>query len=319
MHNVLAPLLWVTSLAAQQAPTQPQTQPSGAVSAATRERLSDALTKAAATVDTAFELTWAPVSKQNERRPRRSRIRGSWHRDIAYLRFDNENKDELLLAGARTLAKDALRAWRRRRGHFADGTILTIVPDPQALLQLLGAWPLSVTRRDAGAVADRAVEVVSVTLDKDQVRELFWSGSLPRTLMAGGNPRLHIDMGPGPKARPASIAPNVTLDLAIALDPGTGTVYQVRGNAWIDKSDKGRVRVFGAGPTTNLQIDLEPLGGDVADDDDDTSPAGPLQCEDGLPQRNSNKLSCTTFTLRLRDHGAAPRPELTAAMQQLLR
>ena len=66
---------------------------------------------------------------------------------------------ELLLAGARMLARDDNHDWCRRRGHFADGNKLDYVPDPQALLQQLGQWPLAVTKRGAGSFDDRAKKI----------------------------------------------------------------------------------------------------------------------------------------------------------------
>lgn len=324
MRLLLLSLIPLTLLPAQQEPAAPQGVP-----AATKKKLSEALTKTSKLQDTTFALEWAPVGKQNNPFGRafgdrmKGKLSGSWHDGLTLVKFANDSEDELLFAGSRMLARDGNRDWCRRRGHFADGNDLDFVPDPQALLQQLGAWPLAVTKRGAGSFEDRPVEVLSVTLTPEQVGELFWSGSLPSALQFGGGvfgQAVQIALGGAGGGRPAATAPNVTMDLAISLDPGTGQVYEIRGNAWVEKNGNGNannVFVFRAG---NVQIGG--AGNDDEEEEDEEEqdePEGPLQYEKGLPKRSKKKMSCTAFTLRLGQHGQAAKPTLSEAQQRLLK
>jgi hypothetical protein len=322
MRLLLLSLIPLTLLPAQQEPAAPEGVP-----AAARQKLADALTKTSQQHGTAFELKWGPTGKQDDNNPfgrilgarMKGKVAGSWHEGLTHVRFDGDEGDELLLAGARMLAKDGTRDWCRRRGHYADGNKLDFVPDPQALLQQLGGWPLAVTKRGAGSFDDRPVEVLSVTLTNEQCADLFYAGALPQALKYGGNMfgnavQLAIGGGAGRQAPPA---PNLTVDLAISLDPGTGRVFEVRGNAWAEKNGNGNVFVFQGGAG---QVQVGGAGQeDEEEDEEEAEPEGPLQYKDGLPQRNKKKLSCTAFTLRLTQHGQAAKPQLTEAQQQLLK
>lgn len=306
----------------------PETQP--AVPAAVRARLTDALTKTAATSDTAFELQWGQPPKKGARpglaqilgARSRGEVRGSWHEDLAQLAFQNEQEDQLIMAGGKMIARDKQRDWCRRQDRFADGNPASSRPDPRALLAQLGSWPLAVTQRSAGSFEDRPVEVLSVTLTADQTAELLWSGALPAGLKHAAGAfgqaiQLNLVAGMG-GGRQAATPPELTVDLAISLDPGTGTIFEVRGNAWAEQANNGNVFVFRAGAGA-VQVDE-----DEEDDEEDEAapeeaPGAPLRYEDGLPARDKKELARVPFRLTLRDHGRAEKPTLTPAQWLLLR
>ncbi|MGC6486140.1 MAG: hypothetical protein ACON4Z_00710 [Planctomycetota bacterium] len=326
-----APLLLclVPYLPCQQAPQAPPS-----VSAATRARLAEALTKSAATADTAFELRWGNEPAKGQRRglaqllgaASRGAVSGSWHAGAVHLRFENEQEDQLVVAAGRMIARDSEREWCLRQGRFADGNPASSRPDPQSLLAQLGGWPLALTRRSAGSFEDRPVEVVSVTLTADQTAELLWSGALPQGLKSAGGMmgqaiQLNLVAGGAGAPRPAATAPDLTLDLAISLDPGTNTIFEIRGKAWAEKNRNGNVFVFRGGAVA-VQVGAEADDEDEDEDEDERpaqDPGAPLRYADGLPVRDSEELTSVPFRLVLRDHGRAPAPELPAAAARLLR
>ena len=107
------------------------------------------------------------------------------------------------------------------------------------------------------------------------------------------------------------------MDLAISLDPGTGTVYEVRGNAWAEQANNGNVFVFRAGAGAGaVQVDEDDEEDEAAPE---PAPGAPLRYEDGLPARDKKKLASAPFRLTLRDHGRAEKPTLTPAQRLLLR
>jgi len=328
MRLLFLSLIPLTLLPAQQESPAPQGVP-----AAAKQKLADALSKTSQQHDTAFEVKWGPEAKQgnNNNNPfgallgsrMSGKVTGTWHEGLSHIKFDGDEDDELLLAGARMLARDGNRDWCRRRGHFADGNKLSYVPDPQALLQQLSGWKLAVTKRGAGSFDDRPVEVLSVTLTNEQVADLFYAGSLPPALQYGGNVfgnAVQLAIGGGGGGRQAPPAPNLTMDLAIALDPGTGQVFEIRGNAWAEKNGNGNMFVFRGG-AGQVQIGA---GGDdeeeeEEEEEEEADDEGPLEYKDGLPKRSKKKLSCTKFSLRLTQHGQAPKPTLTETQQKLLK
>ena len=322
MRLLLLSLIPLTLLPAQQEPA-----PQG-VPAAAKKKLADALTKTSQQADTAFAISWGPSGKQDKNNPfgrlmgasMKGKATGSWHDGLTHVKFDGDEGDELLLAGARMLARDDNHDWCRRRGHFADGNKLDYVPDPQALMQQLGQWPLAVTKRGAGSFDDRPVEVLSVTLTGEQVAELFYAGSLPQALQYGRNVfgnAVQIAIGGGGGGRQAPPAPNLTVDLAISLDPGTGQIFEIRGNAWAEKNGNGNgVFVFRAG---NVQIGGADDEEEEEEEEEEAEQDGPLEYKDGLPKRSKKKFSCSGFSLQLSQHGQAPKPALTEAQQKLLK
>ncbi|MCK5941477.1 MAG: hypothetical protein KAI24_05860, partial [Planctomycetes bacterium] len=268
MRTLLSSLFVLSLLPAQQDPAAP----TDALTTAGK-KLSEALTRTAAQAGTAFELQWGPQEKEKQPDmrvignifgPANGKVTGSWHDDLLHVVFDNDAEDQLLLVGGRMLARDATHEWRRRRGRFADGNQVHFVADPQALLQQLGGWQLAVTRRGAGSFEDRPVEVISVTLNAEQVAELFWSGALPPGLQSGGAMFANMIRIGNAGQRPAPPIPTLTLDLAIAIDPGSGTVYEIRGNSWVENNGNRNIFVLQGG-AAKVQL----AGGDDDDDADD--------------------------------------------------
>jgi len=306
-------------LAAQSPTPGASPEPGGPPTA--RQRLTDALQKTAATPDTAFAAKWGP-EKVDRNNPfarligsmATGAVKGSWHDDLRCVAFDGDEGDELLIRAGRMIAKDGKRDWRRRRGHFADGNVIEHVPDPRALLQQLADWQLAVTNRSAGALDDRPVELISVTLNAEQVGELLWAGLLPQALTSNTLfANVAVQFGGNNNGRAAAQLPKATLDLAIALDPGTGLVHQLRARSWSDTNVNGGVFVFPAGNQAAGEDEEEEEEEDEIDDD------GPLVYERGLPKRSRKDKSVVDFTLTFTHHGEQPKPALNETQQQLLR
>lgn len=324
---VISSCLLPATLCAQDTTTP--IDPAIAAKIALKKRLTGALTKTAKTADTGFTIKWGPDKKAKANNPFAAMmgqaasgdVTGSWHEGRTHIHFGSDEKDELLLAGGSMLARDGDRDWCLRSSHFADGNKVTFIPNAQALLQQLASWPLAVTRREAGAYRDRPVEVVSVTLNAEQVGELMWSGGLPESLSQGNFGQvINIVMG-GKAGRRAATPPETTIDLAISLDPGTNLVHQIRVRAWTKANQNGGVFAFPAGRIALGAAVNEDEEEEEEDDEDADEAEGnkPLEYSKGLPKRSRKKTSVANFTLQLENHGQQPKPQLNDRQKSLLR
>jgi hypothetical protein len=295
---------------------------------ALQKRLTTALGTTAATSDTAFAIEWAPDKKNQPNNPwgqimgdsASGKVTGSWHTSQHHVKFDNNEKDELLFAADRMIARDDNHDWCLRRGHLADGNTIPYVPDAQLLLQQLASWPLAITHREAGALNDRPVEIVAVTLNPEQVGELLWSGCLPPSLATANFANVVRIVMAGNAARTAATPPDTTIDLAIALDPGTNLVHEVRVRAWTKANQNGGVFAFPAG---RVQVAGGQQPDEEDEEEDDVEPKNgqedaPLTYVKGLPKRSRKKTMVHNFKITLREHGQHAAPEWNERQKLLL-
>lgn len=318
--SLLSASLLMATLPCQDAAQEPAVDPLAAV----KKRLKAALTKTGTTTDTAFSLKWGPDKLARKNNPFAAMMglrtsgsaEGAWHDDFRSVKFDGEEKDELLLCGTRMLARDDTRGWCRRSAHFADGNQVSYIPDPKGLLQQLAAWPLAVTHREAGALNDRPVEIVSVTLNADQVGELFWSGALPASLATSTGNVFQIaqQLGGRRGARAPATPPDVTVDLAISLDPGTNLVHEIRARAWV-KENVNNMGVF----VINGQGRIGGAEEDEDEEEEEVDANAPVVYQKGLPKRARKKMTVANFTLHLTEHGQHAQAELNDKQKSLLR
>lgn len=299
--------------------------------AAASQRLSTALQKSAALTDTRFQASWAPDQKaagganQGVAVLLGARIggsiegacQGSWHQDLLHVHYDGGDHDELLVAGRRMLAKDGQTPWCVRKGRFANGADLGFLPDPNLLLQRLATMGLAVTNREVGSLDDRPVELLSATLDQDQLTELLWSESLPSSMAMSLHQVFRFQAGGGNQVRMGAQKPDAIVDLVVHLDPAQSLVERLQFRCWTkDDAQVGRfVVVNGAGAVQ---------AGDDEDEEEADTPATdgaanqPLRYENGLPVRSRKKTNVMDFTVRLLEHGKVAPPTLDEAQRRLL-
>lgn len=299
-----------------------------AVDPAVKAKLTQVLQKAAATTDTAFAAKWGPIKKREADDGQQIFVQlmggsrsdgaceGSWHQDRVHVTFDNDEGDQLLIAGHRTLAKDDDHDWTLRSGRLRDGNRHGFIPDLPLLFEQLVRWDLPIAHRSVGSLNDRPIEIVSLTLTVDQVAEAIWCGALPDGLVTAPIGGFGMMMGGGGGRAPAR-KPTATVDIAIYFDPATGVVHKLhcRAHAKADDAIAGRVviRAGGAGaPAADEEEEEE-------QPEEDTKPAeGPLEYVDGLPKRSRKKMTVNDYTVTLSKHGECKAPELTDAQKKLL-
>jgi hypothetical protein len=300
---------------------------------AARQKLQKSLAAMAALPSCAFDARWA-VDDAGKKKDDTNVVvfgvtdpggdaKGAWGDGALYLQSGD---DEVFYAGRRMLARQSGGEWALRRGRYQNGATLEFQPDPQPLFQILSAMDLAVVHREAGALHDRPVEALTVTLNHDQVAELAHAGLLPQSVT--GSTALNgmvfaFAAGGGKAARTAPPASDATVDLVFHLDPGTGMIHRmvVRGTT---KNDvQGGHVVFGGAAGA---VRVVRAGGGGGDDDEDKEkedakePAkdAPLQYKDGLPQRPRKKMQVYDYAIDLRDHGRAQLPALDDKQKALL-
>lgn len=310
---------------------QTDAPPAAADLAAAKKRLSAALQKCSELTDTAFAMQWGPNTKkkadddpfQKMLKMRNSGdTRGSWHQDLMRVAFDNDQHDELLVAGRRTLAKDDGHDWQLRAGRFADGNTVAFVPDVALLLQRLASWDLAVTRRSVGALDDRPVELITVALGPDQVAEAVWAGLLPEAIssMSGSAQVLRFAVaGAAAGGRPAATAPTTTIDLVVYLDPGTNLIHRLHFRGWTKQDAMAGMAGGGLIVAQGAAVRVGRAGGaEDEDEHDDVDPDAPLVYESGLPVRPRKQTTVCDVVVGLSDHGHVVAPPLSAEQKQLL-
>lgn len=335
------PIGWLAitfaSLCFAQDPATPQpANTAGDPLAGSKAKLRTALEKTAAFTDVAYSAKWAEDSKKKADAnvfvfgsPSEGALAGTCHQVLRTCKFEGDNGDELVVAGARTIAKDANTGWTLRAGRFADGNSIDFLPDPALLLDQLAAWDLAVVHREVGSLDDRPVEIVTVTLSAAQTAQAVYAGLIPDSLAANaGFGGMVFQMGgagnAGPRAAPP--APDATVDLAITFDPSTSLVQQVQFRSWMKQDGGGRV-IRGAGGAIAVRavagFQVGGQGGQEEEEEEEkpdaTKPAQPMQYEGGLPVRPRKKTTVVDYTVRLREHGTAKAPGLTDEQKKLLR
>lgn len=250
-------------------------------------------------------------------------LRGSWHQGLTHLRLDGEGvKDELLLAGRRMIAKDDKTDWVLRVGRFADGNQTGFLPDVQLLLTQLAMWPLAVTQRTVGSLDDRPIEIFSVTLNPDQVADASFTDLIPESLASTANPFAQLlriqAVGNGKPLRQPLQKPESTIDIAIFVDPATGTVHQLRFRSWTKQDPRfanaGRAAIV---VRNGVAQQVGPAEEDE-DEDENAKADAPLQYEGGLPERRRKNMTVREYTVKLTGHGQTAAPELSDKQRQLL-
>ncbi len=331
---VVIPLLAAASLFHQALSAQDAVNPpaSAEAIAAGREKLQKVLTKAGATTDTAFAAEWSGGTKQdgnnngavaiflgNRGSAASGKVKGSWHQGLLRVTKDEGNQDELLLAGRRLIAKDKNTDWVLRSGRHADGTDIGYVPDIEALLQQLASWDLAVVQRTVGSLDDRPIEIFSVALNPDQVTAIAWADLVPDALVNSANPFAQIVrlQAAGGAARVAVPKPEAIVDLAIFVDPATGTLHRLQFRTWT----KQDVRLAGGGAVIvrgGVAQQVGPAEEDEEEEEDAAKANAPLRYVDGLPERKRSKMTVRDFVIKLTGHGQTAAPQLTDAQRRLL-
>lgn len=297
--------------------------PADDLRAAAAQRANKAIARSAATVDTSFRVRWGPdlppVAGDPPPAPAsaggiKGSASGSWHDGRMLLRLDGEPGDEFLIAGGRTLARDAKRPWAIRRGRHADGSVAPFLPDVLGLLEFLAARELPPTHAGTGAIDDRPVEVVTMTLTTEQAAEAVWSGLLPEFFVAGMSLAL-----PRGGARPPAPLPTAAVDVAVHFDPAVGAVRRVHVRCWLTPEIQRGGRI-----ALRFNAEGRPERVDPADVDADEAANAeareqPLRFADGLPLRPRRGLLVSDLVLDLGEPGKATAPELDAAARALLR
>lgn len=326
-------------LAVSFAPAQTDAPPAAADLAAAKKRLAAALQKCSQLEDTAFTVKWGPNTRKKVDDDPLARMlaarnsgetHGSWHRDLTRVTFAGDQHDELLVVGARTIARDDDRDWQLRAGRFADGNPVAWVPDVGLLLRRLASWDLEVTQRSVGSLEDRPVELITVALDANQVAEAVWAGLLPETIATamgfGGAQVVRLAAagaaagaaGAG-RTRPAATAPKSTIDLVVHLDPGTNLVHRLQFRGWTKENAMAGAGGAGVFVVQGGGVNVARAGGDEDDEDEqDVDPNAPLVYENGLPVRPRKKTSVFDVVVTLSEHGHVEAPALSDAQQQLL-
>jgi hypothetical protein len=340
-HRTMALLLALLS----SAPCQTESSTPEAPQDPNAARLTRALETCKALESCAFEAEWFATNKDGTRRKvkvdpnnplamllelggpdstKPGRAEGSWADDLLHIELDDA--DELLFAGRRMIARDDNLDWQLRAGRLADGNLLQFVPDAKELVAALAGMKMDVTHRQPGTVDDRPVEVLTVTLDQEQVSTLVWSGLLPTFGMPGLGMVVQMAVqvgGNGAQARPAAPRPETKVDLALAIDPGTNRLERLHFRMWDKKPDMQGGFVFVGGPgglqAAGTDDDEEDDEADEQDAElpDDTSSQPTLDAF-GLPLRRLKNHQIHDFTVRLRDQGTAAEPQLGDLARRLL-
>ncbi len=299
--------------------------------AGAKARLATALEKTATLRDVAFAAKWGPAegddadaaatAQQFGALPN-GKAGGSWHDNLLHVRFEGDAGDEVAMAGRFAIAKDANNDWCARSTRFADGNATSFVPDPERLLRLLAGMDLAVVHRAVGTLDERPVEILSVTLNPDQIADLAWSDAMPDTVTNGGAFRFALMAAAGGGPRAAAPRPDATVDVAITLDPALSLIQRVQLRSWTKANDGQRVIFRGGAGAIRVVTGGGNRRGDEKDAEEEpekTDPKAPLQYEDGLPKRARKKMDVYDFDVRLTEHGAHKAPDLGAAAARLLR
>ena len=249
-----------------------------------------------------------------------STIRGTWSDGVLSARV-NDDGDRVVLYRGRMVARNDDIEWKPRRSRLVDGAAMPFVMDPQRTFEALVALPKAarrVARSEKGQYKDRDVLILSITLEGEAAQDFALSGTLPTVSSRMGGAMAFVRrMGMGPGGGGA--LPELTVDLALYVDPTTGYVHKMKSRTYQESQAMGNVQIQIAGGGV-----LGGGGGDDEDEDEDElrekDAKGRRIYKRGLPVRRlGDNVSRMDFDIVLSKHDRPVKLGLPAAAKQLLR
>ena len=227
--------------------------------------------------------------------------------------------DQIVRCRGRTLAHGD-GGWKLRGDTLPGGGSLPFLFDPQLFFEVLAALPkeaLKVAHAEDAKRGEQTLRVLTITLDGDAARDLFFAGAFPR--VSGGPVMMRMGgMNMGGEA------PAVTVDVALQVDPASGLVHRTRVKAYEENQFAGQMRIAvgGGGGGAVAAGGGNEEGGEEAKEEKEAKAggeAGEHTYKGGLPVRKLGAtLSMVDFDATLSEHDKTFALELDAAAKRLL-
>lgn len=239
-------------------------------------------------------------------------VRGSWSDGILRATL-NDDADEILSYRGRMVARNDDVSWKLRRNRLAAGGTMPFVLDPGRFFEALQALPaaaLKIKHHKATTYKDRDVLILGVTLQDEAAQDFALSGALPAMSsgMGGGMMRM-IRAGGGSGA--AAALPELTVDLALYVEPKTGYILKIKSRCYQESESGGNFQIQGGGG----------FGGDDEEEEkvQEKDKDGKRIYKRGLPVRDlKDNLSRMDFDIILTKHGEAKQLKIDPQAKKLL-
>jgi len=240
-------------------------------------------------------------------------VRGALSDGVLHAKM-NDGDDEAVLYRGRTVARSDSE-WKLRRNRLYNGSPIPFVLDPQLFFEALGQLPksaLKIRKVDHRETTAGTRVLLSITLKNEAANDFALAGTLPAIAKGFGGMVLKMGAGGGGGGEP-----DLTVDLALVVNPTTALVHKVRSASYQEGGMPGGGRVVIGG------------GGGFGDDEEEEDEEEEVKTRDaqgnriykrGLPVRKlKDSLSKMEFNISFTKHGEPYVFELDAAARKLLR
>lgn len=241
-------------------------------------------------------------------------IRGSWSDGILRASM-NDDADEILAFRGRMVARNDDVSWKLRRNRTASGGKMPFVLDPGRFFEALQALPkgsLQVKSSKASTYKDRDVLIIGVTLEGEDAQDFALSGALPAVSAGMGGMMVMIR---GMAGGATAALPDLTVDLALYVEPATGYIHKVKSRSYEESQGGGgvNIQIRGAGG----------LGGDEEEEEEEVEEKdknGKRIYKRGLPVRRLGEdLSQMSYDIVFTKHDQPVQKKIDAAAKKLLK
>lgn len=244
-------------------------------------------------------------------------VRGAFRDGILHAKM-NDGDDEAVFYRGRMVARSDSE-WKLRRNRLYGGAPMPFVLDPQLFFEALAQVPKSsilIKKVDHQETTRGKRVVLSFSLKGEAANDFGLAGTLPPVAKGFGGMVVKL----GALGGAGGGEPDLTIDLAVTVDPATALVHRVRSATYQEGGMPGGGRVVIGGGGGGLGDDDE---GDEEEEEEQVKThdaQGNRLYKRGLPVRKlKDSLSKMEFDISFTKHGQPYVFELDDAGRKLLR
>lgn len=243
-------------------------------------------------------------------------VRGAFSDGILHAKMNDGNDEAVLYRGRMVARSDS--SWKLRRNRLHGGAPMPFILDPQLFFEALGQVPrssITVRKVDHQETTQGKRVVLSLSLTGDAANDFGLAGTLPPVAKGFGGMAMKLG-GMGGDAK----EPDLTIDLALTVDPATALVHRVRSATYQEGGLPGGGRVMVGGAGFGEEEEEEEEKEEDKEEVKTRDAQGNRIYKRGLPIRKlKDSLSRMEFDISFTKHGQPYVFELDAAGRKLLR